>query len=338
MEVINIDDKKSNFLDIGIEILSMGEIYNETKIIDCNFNITCTYDYNNEDIYDDKDLFIIENCIEEYSQELLCSCVTENRITKIWNYKCRINIYNKTENIPYNHGYFYLKLKLKKSYCNDNNNDFVIRDRTGNNNLFKSDAYYVISHNVDGQITYIWSWDLFNKEHVWKYMIIPTLLTIIQQLAHTVKIEGHGGWIGILSGFLLSDIALLFTIPETNNLILSEQIVYINFGFKIVLGLFAFYDLDVYFGEEIFPGLGHHNIDIIFVIITFITIVSWIFWILYNTFKYHYHINLILRYKEIICIRPIIWSKNFIKQNNVVNNNYNFKKFIKNFWSYCLSK
>lgn len=361
--------KNFKYIDIEINILSMEEITNEKNFIDCNFNLKYTIlDFNEFNI--DESIFMIENCIEEYSCYLICKEFNNDSITYVWNYKCKINIHNNTKYIPYNHCFFYIKLKLKYSYCSEYINNYIILDKSDNyikdlqyreinnhtiiNKITEvpCDNYYIIL-SKNAEITYIWQYDLFNIEHIWKYFIFPTFLTITQQLVHSVKNEGKSDWVSIVSGFILSDIALLFTIPETNTLIFSEKILYLNILLKLILGTFAYYDWDVYFGEIVFPNLGHHNIDIILVCVTIFIILFLTFYELYIIFSYYNYINIILEKKRKDSLvnrsaQAILWTKTFIKNNNkifinhdkyvLIKNNYNFKIFLRKLFYYCKCK
>lgn len=325
------ENKEKQIILTSVNILSISEIDIDCSFVDCSFNFKCIHNKNIENI---ENLFMIQNCIELYSSELICSKIIGNDIQKVWNYKGKFNMYNNTEKIPYNIGYFYITMKLKSFFCHNINKFNIVNDESHREiEIYKSDI--IIPINNCGEITYIWSYDLYSSEHVMKYMIIPTILTIMMQLVHRTKTESLADWIGIVSGFLLSDIALLFTIPETHSLILSEQVVYLNFYFKIALGMFAYYDADTYFGEYVFPGLGHHNIDLIICNTSLFSILFFIFQKLYSTFNHNHYVEKILKEKS--KSKSIIWdNKNFIKYNNhKIINDYSYKQFLKYCWNYC---
>jgi len=55
-------NKKECYLKTSINILSMGDISNETNFVDCNFNLKCVYCYiSEEDRLNEKSVFMIEN-------------------------------------------------------------------------------------------------------------------------------------------------------------------------------------------------------------------------------------------------------------------------------------
>ena len=104
-------------------------------------------------------------------------------------------------------------------------------------------------------------------------MCIPYLTTILLQLSHTIKnddVSGYGTWIGISSTFLLTDIALFFTVPETNRFTSVEKSLVLNMVLKILITIFAFYNLDVILGEN---TIGHHQIDAVICIISSFVII-----------------------------------------------------------------
>jgi len=293
------EEKLQNNIITKINILSLSEIQSDSKYVDCNFLFECIYDESLEEVIS----YMIENCVELYSiDEICCTFIDGNKKKKIWNYKAKIRVLNNTVNIPYNSVYLLIKMVLKEYYCNDTlGNEISIESGKCINNHYrdKLKSNYIIIPKNSCSICYIWTYNFYNIEHIIKYMIIPTLLTILLQLTHRLKVESKVDYVSIVATLLLSDIALLFTIPETNTLIASEKIIYINIGIKIFIGMFAFYDLDVEFGENIFPGLKHHGIDIIINIITIVLILVLILQTLYKALKEHKTIKNIFKKCEI---------------------------------------
>ena len=99
-------------------------------------------------------------------------------------------------------------------------------------------------------------------ESILKYMVVPYLMSIMQQLTHTVKGGGgKGDWVGICATFMLGDIALFFTIPPTNKLTGLERCLFLNFFVKVFISMFAFYDFDV----KVAPNKKFHPLVDIFV-------------------------------------------------------------------------
>lgn len=332
MELVIIKDKDDMINDnviTGINLISHSQIFSDSNTTDCNFNFECIHK-ENEDI-----IFTIENCIEMYSCDLICSTpLPNNYVRNIWNYKGKINILNDTRYIPFNIAQIIFHMKINQSYCNPEI-DYNIKSKyieSRNPDLY-IDNYTIINHT---SITYIWTIDLFQQEHVWKYMMIPTFLTIMQQIAHLVKNEGKADWIGIIATFILSDIALIFTLPETNTLIFSEIIIYINLFLKMILGLFSYYDFDIKIGDDLIPSLGHHKLDIIFVFCVAIGIFIIEIIMLWKSMIHKKYIELILKNGE--NKHKTTWDlMSFVKRNKE-SMNINYKFTIKDFYNYLFNR
>lgn len=329
LENINKSEIKTS-----INLLSISEMSSGTEYIDCNFLFECIYE---EHEFSDMS-FSIENCLELYSKEEICSTIIENnKMKKIWNYKAKIRILNYTKHIPYNQIYLVINMVLNDFYC-DNNLGYdinIVNDKIINNNFSNKlidDMYTIISNN-QCNVTYIWKYNLFNFEHIIKYMILPTFLTILLQMTHRLKVDSRVDYLGIVATFLLSDIALLFTIPDTSSLIASEKLIYLNIFFKIFIGTFAFYDLDITFGEEIFPWLTHHGIDtfiiILFGLISLFLSLSTMFY----AFKEHTYVESILKkYEE--NKEKVIWDlESFCTRNKIDDFNYTKMKFCRTIYN-----
>ena len=196
-EMLNMNSKK---ISTKINILSLSELNSETELIDCNFLLECVYD---KDISEDID-FMIENCIEIYSKEEICNDIIDNKIKIIWNYKAKIKLLNDTKFIPYNNIYLIIILVLKNNYCHDCSDLYIENEEAINNNLtrFLNKQMNVIIPKDQCSITYIWTYSPCNTEHIGKYMLIPTLLTIMQQLTHTTKTDSKSGYVGIIATLL----------------------------------------------------------------------------------------------------------------------------------------
>ena len=84
--VIKDDDEISDNVITGINLISHSQIFTYSNTVDCNFNFECIHK-ENEDI-----VFTIENCIEMFSCDLICSNpLPNNYVRNIWNYKGKIN-------------------------------------------------------------------------------------------------------------------------------------------------------------------------------------------------------------------------------------------------------
>ena len=284
-ELSQTEDSALETIQTKIELLSIGGINIDSEFVDCNF----TFEYTYNDYIEDPIDFMIENCIEVYSSSEICSKHYDGKIKKVWRYQAKIKIMNDTEHIPYNNVYLIINMILKNSYC-EGANYTVVRSRESDainynytSKLLKKT--YIITPDEICSVAYIWIYNLSNVEHMIKYMLIPTLLTLLLQLTHRIKEESYGDFVGVAATLLLGDIALLFTIPETNTLIISEKIIYLNFMLKMALGTFAFYDWDVYFGEKYYSGIGHYRIDVIMTTITIIIILVYALYTLFHSLK-----------------------------------------------------
>jgi hypothetical protein len=300
---IELEDNDNN-IQTKLKLLATNEIFSETMFIDCSFLLE--YIYHKK--YDDKDInFIIENALEIYSKDLIYKKhINNNKIKKILSYRVKLKVLNSTRNIPFNYIYFIINLKLKQQYYDDNTNLKILNISEKNITPYTGKLEQTIILENINNISYIWVYNSINTEHIIKYILIPSILTIIEQLTHQIKTESKGDWISIISTFILADIALIFTIPETNSFTISEKILYINFCTKIFIGVFAFYDMDITIGDDLFPEIGHHGIDTIIIIII-------IFFILFYTIiKYLQSMVLHKNMINIFINNKVIWDFNSI--------------------------
>jgi len=298
LDTIPIEESNDNKIVTNINLLSISELSSDSKNVDCNFLFECIYNEQHEEHMN----FMIENCLEVYSKEKIC-CSYINEYTKktIWNYKAKIQVLNYTRHIPYNYVYLVINMVLNDYYCDNNigirftfENNYNI-----NNNLHHNiiDSNVIIPKNKS-TISFIWSYKLYNYEHIGKYMLIPMFLTLLLQLTHRLKNENRVDYVSIMATLLLSDIALLFTIPETHSLIASEKVIYLNIILKLFVGTFAFYDGDIYVSDDLIPDLSHHGIDYIINIMTGLLTFCLMLYELYISRNVYKNIQQIFKYNE----------------------------------------
>ena len=316
---LNYDDK--NIISCKIKIITLYDLHISSKSLECNFIFECEYDNNLSGID-----FTIENCISQ-SKELIYENFNQdnNIMNRVWNYQATIQIINDLKYIPHNNIYFLIRMILKKSYYQKSNENIYIKSISEINDNYTDSLVenYIFSNQLDNSITYVWNYETESTEYIAKYFAIPTLLTFLQQIPQTVQ----NGNSGTSATTILSDIALLYTIPETNTLILSEKIVYLNLIFKIVLGLFDYYDIGDYLRLTYFSSWGTIALDFI---ISFSIIIITIFYALYlfstaiennNKIKYLFH-NCNFN------INRIKWDlDSFVKYNKSELINYKSKHF-----------
>jgi len=233
---------------LHIELLSVGDFLQHYSFIDVSF-IATTYK-NNEMLKFDP--FFIKNTLEMDVKN-----ISESPCKLVEFYKCKINVINNISSLPFNS-----RLILLEVYSDNHVNVNCSRITQINNNECKK-------YSNNKLHVFLWKYGKKgNVEQVFKYMLMPYLLTILLQLTHRIKgeydIANMGNWISVASSFLLTDVALFFTVPTTNVITCIEKYLFLSFGFKIFITLFAFYNLDILLGVHIF---SHHVFDIVMSII-----------------------------------------------------------------------
>ena len=261
-------------MDLIIDILEIGEIYEHTTFVDVSMLIT----YNKKYCKDNP--FIILNALKIETEVFYDDGVTVSTRNTI-----NLRILNETKLIPFNSRYLFLNVK----YNHPGNISIRLPE-----NLVGSGKEY-LEHVGENQFVALLEHGRKNSvESIFKYMIIPYVLTILQQLVHRIKKDGEGEdgtdihgrnghagkgtWISVAATLMLMDVALFFTFPETNAFTGAEMSLMLNFFLKLFGAIFAFYDYDVgiskLFGgfsgdndltkaEEEEVGKIHHIVDII---------------------------------------------------------------------------
>lgn len=238
---------------IGIKFLTMENIFPYTTFIDVSMLITV---HNmNDDI--NSDSLFIKNSISMETRT-----ISSNGQKQVIYCTCKLKTLNSTAHFPFNDIYFLIEIDIP---CD------ILIDDSRMDQLCTTDMEEI---RVCDNHVIIWKCGHnLPYESLLKYMCIPYLTTILLQLSHTIKnddVSGYGTWIGISSTFLLTDIALFFTVPETNQFTSVEKSLLLNLVIKILITIFAFYDIDVMLGER---TIGHHQIDgVICIIASFLII------------------------------------------------------------------
>ena len=254
--------------NIDLEIIHVSEIEEHFITVQISMIMTCSTDI--------KILPFFKNSIHTTITQIY----DEDGIKKL-HYDMELYLHNRTEFIPFNRQYFYLDiivLDKKKEYkINFSVNlDYSLYDR------FLRCKYIL----TDDGFIYEWKCNKYRsyKESIFKYMLIPYSLTILQQLTHSIKKDGgKGDLIGVASTFMLGDIALFFTLPPTPKLTGIEKCLFLNLFLKLYVAIVAFYDFD----NKIASPNGSHSadVDIYNSLIITIIVFGYYTWLSYSCFK-----------------------------------------------------
>ena len=229
---------------LHIELLSFGDFLQHSSYIDVSFLVTT---YKNTEMLN-FDTFFIKNTLE-----IDVKNISESPCKLVEFYKCKLCVINNISSLPFNSRFILLEV-----YSNNHVSVDSSRITQIDNNECKK-------YSKDNLHVFLWKYGKKgNVEQVFKYMLMPYLLTILLQLTHRIKgeydIANMGNWISVASSFLLTDVALFFTVPTTNVITCIERYLFLSFCLKIFITLFAFYDLDILLGAHIF---NHFVLDII---------------------------------------------------------------------------
>lgn len=212
---------------------------------------------------------VFKNAINTVTRQLHAS----NGMQKI-HYDMELYIHNQIQFIPFNRQYFFLDiLMLDKSdeyeFKFSVNLDYSLYDRFLKYKVLVTDDGFIYEWKCNKYQSY--------KESVLKYMVIPYSLTILQQLTHSIKKSGKGDLIAVSSTFMLGDIALFFTLPQTSRLTGLEKSLLINLFFKFYVAIVAFYDFDNKISST--DSRLHFFIDVINSLIISFFIIGYYIWI-----------------------------------------------------------
>ena len=241
-------------MDLVIDILEIGEIYEHTTFVDVSMIITYNKKYCNDNP------FIILNSLKTETEVLYDDGVTVSTRNTV-----NLRVLNETKFIPFNSRYFFLNIRYTQP------GNILIRLPE---NLIDSSKKY-LEHVGENQFVALFENGRKNSvESIFKYMVIPYVLTILQQLVHRIKkdgegedgtdnygrngLAGKGTWISVAATLMLMDVALFFTFPETNAFTGAEMSLMLNFFLKLFGAIFAFYDYDVEI-SKLFGGF-HGNL------------------------------------------------------------------------------
>ena len=278
-------------MDLNIDILEVGEIYEHTNFIEVSMIVT----YNKE--YCASNPFIILNALKIESDTIYDDGV----IVSMRN-TSTLRIVNKTKHIPFNRRYFLLNIQ----YSQPENIIITFSPELAG----KCNKKQYLTRFDDDHFVALLEYGRKNSiESIFKYLLIPYVLTILQQLVHRIKKDGEGEegtdengtnsyagkgtWIGVAATFMLMDVALFFTFPQTNAVTGAEMCLMLNFFLKLFGTVFAFYDYDVKVSEFIGGYHGtlsdtqanhvksiHNNVDLIQPLLTTLfctSIAAWLY-------------------------------------------------------------
>ena len=238
-------------MDVIIDIIEIGEIYEHSTFVDVSMIITYNKKYCNENP------FILLNALKIESEIFYDDGVTVSSRNTV-----NLRIINQTKLIPFNSRYFFLNIR----YIQPGNISIRLPE-----NMIDSRKKYIEHVGENQFVALLEHGRKTSVESIFKYMIIPYVLTILQQLVHRIKkdgegedgtdnygkngLAGKGTWISVAATLMLMDVALFFTFPETNAFTGAEMSLMLNFFLKLFGAIFAFYDYDVGI-SKLFGGLS----------------------------------------------------------------------------------
>jgi len=247
--------------DLQLEILSMSEIEQYSLYIRVCLIATSTLD-----VEGNPRNFIFKNATS-VTKEVLS---TTKGFQKTY-YDMEIYLVNNVKYIPFNKQYFVLDIQEVEN-VNEDGFNFSVTMPEEMDRKFEDCSTEVFPNGCKRTWEYMFCKPI---ESILKYMVVPYLLTIMQQLTHTVKARGgKGDWIGICATFMLGDIALFFTIPTTSKLTGLERCLFLNFFFKFFIAMFAFYDFDVKIAPS--PKV-HHLVDVFVTLLVTVIVIGYYF-------------------------------------------------------------
>jgi len=227
---------KMSELPIHLEILSVGEVQQYDVVVRVCLVMKCPVDVEGA-----PQTFIFKN-----ARSIIKEMLVSEPGSQCIHYDMELYLVNNTKYIPFNRQY------LEIIICHPPVLEGV--DLTANLPYGMDELFTGLQVQTGEEVcSCVWECTKVTPtEPVLKYMVVPYLLTIMQQLTHTVKGsngikggDGKGDWIGICATFMLGDIVLFFTIPTTNKMTCLERSLFLNFFLKFIIAMFAFYDWDV---------------------------------------------------------------------------------------------
>ena len=242
---------------LKLEFINVGSMFKNSTEVDVSFLMTY---YKKEGGHDDFDMetVFIKNSMGMSDMKL----VHDNENYKSFFFNIRLTIINNLKDMPFNRLFLFIEIETT---CKN-----VVIDTKRIVNLNDLNMKKIVKGNT---YTFIWKYKMERSlEFVSKYIIIPYLLTLMLQLTHTIKSEnpqgGYGTWISTGSTFMLTDVALFFTVPHSNKLTGIEKSLFMSLLMKMFITMFAFYDFDIKISNEI-DNFSHHSLDaVIFVFMT----------------------------------------------------------------------
>jgi len=244
---------------LKVELLNVGSVFQHSTEVDVSFLMTY---YKKQGGFDDFDMdrVFIKNSMGMSDMKLVHD--DEKYVSVFGN--ATLTMINNLKDMPFNRQFLFLEIETT---CKN-----VVVDSKRIVNLNDFNMKKTVSGNTH---TFVWKYKAERSlESVLKYMVIPYLLTLVLQLSHTIKAEdsegGHGTWISVGSTFMLMDVALFFTVPQTNKLTGIEKSLFMSLMMKVFITMFAFYDFDVKISNTI-DNFSHHAVDaVLFVLMTMV--------------------------------------------------------------------
>lgn len=271
---------------LHIELLTIGSVFKKTVFVDVSMEMIYLkkdgLEFDMNSIYFKNALTMEIKSICDDDEKTVCFC------------QATLKMINNIQDMPFNTQFFVLDIECECEVA-------VCSSRIHEINDIRCDKY-----KLDGNHIFVWIYSKqIHNSSVLKYMFIPFFLTLTLQLTHVIKgdddktdlsdyLDRHGTWVGISSTFLLTDVALFFTVPQSNKLTNSERSIFMNFFMKVFIAVFAFYDFDNKIGHG---HRGHHIIDIVIAIILCIIMCFYCFYLYHKSIigidnVFIYYINL----------------------------------------------
>ncbi len=255
--------------NLKVEVINVGSVFQHSTEVDISFLMTY---YKKEGVCDDFDINMVffKNSMAMSDMKVVHDDVKSVSVF----FNATLTMINNLKDMPFNRQFLFFDIHTT---CK---NVTVDTKRISNLNDFKMKKTIVGDTH-----TFIWKYKVERSlESVLKYMVIPYILTLVLQLTHAIKAEdeegGRGTWVSVGSTFMLTDVALFFTVPQTNKLTCIEKCLFLSLLMKVFVTLFAFYNFDEEIASKI-NNFTHHDVDaVVFSILT-------IFMFLYTFYLYH---------------------------------------------------
>ena len=253
---------------LKVELLNVGNVFQNTTEVDVSFLMTYFKKEGGSDDFDIDRVFI-KNSMGMSDMKLVHD---DKKYVSVFG-NVTLNMINNLKHIPFNRQFIFLEIETT---CKN----VVVESRR----IIKLNDYNMKKTIGGNTHMFVWEYNVGLTESLLKYMVIPYLLTLVLQLSHTIKAEdeegGHGTWISVGSTFMLTDVALFFTVPQTNKLTYIDKSLFLSLLMKIFITMFAFYDFDVKISNKL-ENFSHHDVDaVLFGLMTMIILI-------YSSYNYY---------------------------------------------------